>query len=345
MGIFDFMFKDDLNSNVTNVKKKKSGIFDFMFKEEKEDEVSFADSEAVEDINETIPGKIQEKKIELKTFGLVLNSINPEEFSGASAIIKEYLDLLEGLKELGGLAEKSSQEDIMSKIELETKYSEFERKYEEQIPLIKNLYWLSEIKKQNNNMQIDFNKPINEISKSKLDDYYRYIKTISSQKENFSEQYQNQLVEEMIIAEYRLKMLIMMRKIYFGEKIENNLFEKASDSKKKRWQEMFLEDMEKASEQYQSIVNLKRLYIKSNVLKTKDFEALERLSDKVLNNINQDVIDDFSISEIFTQKGISTLEDFLELKASLNEMKARFNDIEPESFKRKKHEFDDDWEV
>ena len=108
---------------------------------------------------------------------------------------------------------------------------------------------------------------------------------------------------------------------------------------------MFLEDMEKASEQYQSIVNLKRLYIKSNVLKNKDFEALERLSDKVLNNINQDVIDDFSISEIFTQKGLLTLEDFLKLKASLNEMKARFNDIEPESFKRKKHEFDDDWEV
>ena len=337
MGLFDFMFQDDTEEDKAKPKnKKRSGLFDFMFEQEKEDEVSFADSDAIDDINETIPGKIQAKKIELKTFGIVLNSINPEEFSGAKTVISEYIKLLDRIKELEILSRNEDSENVMQRIELERKYAEFEREYDRQIPAIKNLYWLSELKKQNNNMKNDFNKPVSEISQCKIDDYYKYIKTISSRKNEFNEQYKNELVSALLIAEYRLKMLMLMRNVCKERQNGYNPFEHTSESKKKRFEEMFLEDVSEASSQYESVCNLKGIYLKSGALDKSDFSELEELSDNVLNNISQDVIDDFSISDIFERRETSTLEDFVRLKAQLNYMKSQFNEIDLDKKPRKK---------
>lgn len=298
--------------------RKKASFFDQFF----EEEIEFAGAEAMEEMAENLSEKIRNKRKDLKLIGMSVNSVNIDKMPESKEIVQEYIELLDEIEQISN-KEKLSSGSILETAELERMYNEFERRYEEKIPKIKSLYLLSELIKQNNNMKKDYDKtPAAQLNKDKLQGYKEYIKKISIQQESITQEFKRPLMNQLIMAEYRLRMLVLMRNIYEGKEDIINPFDKDSDSKKQRYEEMFLEDLESLSNQYDKVTLSKRTYIKSCQYTEEDFIKLDEETDKLLNKLNDGFIDDFSILEIFDNKEYKTLKQFIKIKIKLNSMEA-----------------------
>ena len=292
----------------------KPGVLDKLF--EGEPDVSLVDSDIVEEMSKSITGKIKSRKRELMIMGMTILASDFKKVPNSEQVVKEYNDLIKDLEELEKL-DNGSNNSL-----LKTKYSQFEIKYEQKIELLKSSYLLSELTSKNDRMKTDFNKKAKkQIKSNDIDEYETYIKNISFQIKEFSPSHQKQFVDELIKAEYRLMMLQIMK----GYK-EKNPFAGASKVRKERYEALFMEDVEEMGKQYDNIVGLQNSYIKSGVLTKKEFKLLDESSDRILKNLNSKFIDDFSISEIFTNEGYGLLKEFLDLKAWMNKLQAEFLD-------------------
>lgn len=306
------------------IKPKKSSFFDQFF----EEKVEFADTEATEEMAENLSEKIRKKRKDLKMIGMSVTSVNLDNIPESKEIAEQYLALLDEIEQISN-REKASSGSVMETVEIQRSFSEFERKYEEQIPKIKSLYLLSELIKQNNNMKREYDKtPAWQLSRDKLQNYKDYIKKISIQQETFPPQFKRQLMNELITAEYRLRMLMLMRNVYEGKEELINPFAKDADAKKQRYEEMFLEDLEDLSKQYERITNLKRIYIGSKQYTESDFRKLDESTDELLNKLSDGFIDDFSVIEIFDNREYKTLKQFIEIKVKMNHMEAMRSELE-----------------
>lgn len=339
--------------------KKKKGILDRLYEactepveskksEEEiseEDSINFADSKSAEQIFESIKGQLQTRKRELRTIGKSLASIDIEKFETSKKsliqeIINDFSELCDNLKELIKKQEVVDQKhptdsktmtDIMNSVNLEDGYRRFDTKYQQKISLINSLYWLNELKKQNKNMESDFKTiPVEDLSDREIENYRRYIQTISEQKEDFSYRLGDELIDELIVSEYRLRMLVMMKDINEEKEIHTNPFEKENDAKKSKYEELLLEDLEYATEQYNQIVNGRKKYIKSNILTEKELKELEILAQEVQKDVDLAAVDDLSISEMFTSENLHTLKKFIKLKAIMNHTLSEVEKIEDE---------------
>lgn len=321
---FDQFFED---SEQEPGKTKKTSFFDQFF-EQPEEEVNFANTEAMEEMAENLSEQIRKKRKDLKMIGMSVTSVKLENIAESKEIAEQYVTLLDEIEQISN-QEKASSGSVMETVEIQRKFHEFERKYEEQIPRVKSLYLLSELIKQNNNMKREYDRtPAWQLTRDKLQNYKEYIQKISIQQETFPPQLKRQLMNELITAEYRLKILILMRNSYEGKEEKSNPFSKDGDVKKQRYEEMFLEDLEELSQQYERITILKRIYIESKQYTEEDFNQLDESTDELLNKLSDGFIDDFSVIEIFGKKEYRTLQQFIEIKMKLNAMEAMRKQLE-----------------
>ena len=290
----------------------KPGVLDKLF--EGEPDVSLVDSDIVEEMSKSLTGKIKSRKRELMVMGMTILASDFKKIPNSEQVVQEYNDLVKDLEQLEKL-DNGSNNSL-----LKTQYAQFELKYEQKIELLKSAYLLSELTSKNNRMQADYNKkPKKQIKSDDIIEYETYIKNISSQIKEFSPSHQKQFIDELIRAEYRLMMLQIMK----GYK-EKNPFTGASKVRKERYEALFMEDVEEMGKQYDQIANLQKSYIKSDILTKKGFQLLDESSDKILKSLNSKFIDDFSISEIFTNEGYDLLKEFLDLKSWMNKLQAEF---------------------
>ncbi len=312
--------------------------------EEKED-VSFADSKRAEQIAESINGKIQAKKRELRIIGQSLSSMDLNKIQKSAkgklinGIIEDYYEICEKLEKVINQQEIVAQKDetepmsienTMHVLNLQTMYGEFEGVYIEKIQLVNNLFWLSELKKQNNNMKLDFEgKTGKEVNNKRIKSYRKYIQTISDQKEEFTYQLGDELIEELIISEYRLKMLTLMRDISEGKEELVNPFERENSAKKVKYEELLLEDIEEANKQYGIIEREKTKYINSGLFERKDFNKLNKLAQEIGDNIDLAMVDDLSISEVFTDEEFATIKKFIKLRIKMNYIISKREKVKP----------------
>jgi hypothetical protein len=312
--------------------------------EEKED-VSFADSKRAEQIAESINGKIQAKKRELRIIGQSLSSMDLNKIQKSAkgklinGIIEDYYEICEKLEKVINQQEIVAQKDetepmsienTMRVLNLQTMYGEFEGVYIEKIQLVNNLFWLSELKKQNNNMKLDFEgKTGKEVNNKRIKSYRKYIQTISDQKEEFTYQLGDELIEELIISEYRLKMLTLMRDISEGKEELVNPFERENSAKKVKYEELLLEDIEEANKQYGIIEREKTKYINSGLFERKDFNKLNKLAQEIGDNIDLAMVDDLSISEVFTDEEFATIKKFIKLRIKMNYIISKREEVKP----------------
>lgn len=247
-----------------------------------------------------------------------------------NGIIEDYYEICEKLEKLinqqeiviqKDATEPMSIEDTMNVVNLQAMYGEFEEVYQNKIPLINNLFWLSELRKQNKNMKLDFEgKTEIEISGKRIKNYKRYIQVISEQKEEFTYKLGDELIEELIISEYRLKMLTLMRDVSLGKEEPVNPFERENSAKKAKYEELLLEDIEEANQQYERIEREKTKYINAGLFEKKDFNKLNKLAQEVGENIDLAMVDDLSISEVFTDEEFETIKKFVKLRIKINEI-------------------------
>lgn len=381
MGFLDFMFEeaDDTNQKpsrrrlsdilfeevddnktvyTSSKSKKKPSIRERLsniFFEEEKPEVEFADPNEVQNMSETLGGKLQDKKRELTMMGMALRQINVKEFPGSEKIIQEYLELLEVQKRLATLENSLQEDDIMGRISLERDYEEFEQKYNERIPRIKTLFYYKELKRQNTRMKSAFSQSIRMLSQEDLEDFKEYIQKIKEQQQEFSDDYKDEILSELLTAEYRLGMLNLMKDYYLGEEPLKNPFSMYSQSKKDRFAELLLGDITDADEQFQNIMQRQGLYTRTNVISSEDFEKLSSEADTLNSEINNGIIDDLSISGMFENSQYNTLKMFLRLKIKMNEIDSRYEqatDIDTVQYlnsqcqkkgkKRRKRDYEDD---
>lgn len=318
--------------------------------EEKED-VSFADSKRAEQIAESINGKIQAKKRELRIIGQSLSSMDLNKIQKSAkgklikGIIEDYYEICEKLEKVINQQEIVAQKDAtepmsientMNVLNLQTMYGQFEGVYIEKIQLVNNLFWLSELKKQNNNMKLDFEgKTEKDANDKRIKSYKRYIQTISDQEEEFTYQLGDELIEELIISEYRLKMLTLMRDINEGKEEPINPFERENSAKKAKYEELLLEDIEEANKQYGMIEREKTKYINSGLFERKDFNKLNKLAQEIGDNIDLAMVDDLSISEVFTDEEFATIKKFIKLRIKINYIISKRETIKPNRRKSK----------
>ena len=344
MGFFDFMFEDDEDKSSKKTKRKLSDIlfepydshsdkpkksfWDFLFVEDKP-EIEFTNPKDVQDLADTIGGKLQDKKNELRMMGLALKQIDIKEYPGSYEITKQYLELMDKLKKLIISEDQLQEGNIMEEVSLEANYKEFENQYNEIVPRIKTLFYYKELKNQNNRMKNAFNtRSIKTISQKELDDYEGYINKIKEQQYKFSDDYHEEIVAELLKAEYRLSILYLMKDIYDNNEPTNNPFLEYNDTKKDRFAEFLFEDITEANDQYQNILNRQNLYIRTKVIDESEFENLSEEADKLNSEINNGIIDDLSLTGMFENKQYDSLKMLLKLKIDMNEIDSLYEEAQ-----------------
>lgn len=320
-------------------------------------DVAFADSKKANQIYESIKGKLQVKRRELKVIGKSLLSIDLNKFpKGKQDLISEILESHEELcqslddiiKQQETVDKKDATEsrdikDTMDVLNLESSYAQFEKEYQEKITLVNNLYWLSELKKQNKNMKLDFRRMnLKNLNGDKIENYRRYVQTISDQREDFTYKLGDELINELITAEYRLNMLILMRDVNSSEEeVLTNPFEKENDAKKAKYEELFLEDIEEANRRYEELQRKKRKYVTLGALEKKDFREVDGLAEQIKDNIDLAMVDDLSISEVFTSEGFDTIKQFVRLRLKMNYMIAKSQKVEKQYCEQSNNDYGD----
>ena len=300
-----------------------------------EDDVSFADSKRANQIYESIKGKIQVKRRELKVIGQSLLSIDLNKFPKNKQdliieIVESHEELCKSLEAIinqqenvdrKDATESRNIKDTMDVLNLESRYAQFEEEYQSRITIINNLYWLSELKKQNKNMKLDFQKiSLKNLNGNKIETYRRYVQTISEQREDFTYKLGDELIDELITAEYRLNMLVLMRDVNNGEEVQTNPFERKNDAKKEKYEQLFLQDIEEANRRYEELQRKKKRYTTIGALEKKDFREIEKLAEQIKDDIDLVMVDDLSISEVFTSDGFDTIKQFVRLRLKMNGM-------------------------
>lgn len=344
MGFFDFMFEDDEDKSSKKTKRKlsdklfepydshsdkpKKSFWDFLFVEDKP-EIEFTNPKDVQDLADTIGGKLQDKKNELRMMGLALKQIDIKEYPGSYEITKQYLELMDKLKKLIISEDQLQEGNIMEEVSLEANYKEFENQYNEIVPRIKTLFYYKELKNQNNRMKNAFNtRSIKTISQKELDDYEGYINKIKEQQYKFSDDYHEEIVAELLKAEYRLSILHLMKDIYDNNEPTNNPFLEYNDTKKDRFAEFLFEDITEANDQYQNILNRQNLYIRTKVIDESEFENLSEEADKLNSEINNGIIDDLSLTGMFENEQYDSLKMLLKLKIDMNEIDSLYEEAQ-----------------
>ena len=368
MGFLDFMFENEekgvtshkksgkklsdilFETDEGNSKKKpKRKLFDFLFEEEKPS-VEFTNPEDVQKMANSLNGKLQDKKRELTMMGLALRQINVKDYPGSDEIIQQYLELVETQQRLSTTEEKLKDDDIMGRITLERDYGEFEQNYNKRISRIKTLFYYNEIKRQNNRMKDTFNtQSVKQITPKVLDDYRNYIQKIIDQQSEFSDDYKEEILSELLVSEYRLAMLNLMRDVYCGEESYRNPFSKYSGTKKDRFAELLFGDISDADAQFQNIMKRKSIYTKTKVLREECFEQLSREADNFNLELNNGIIDGLSMDGMFEDEQYDSLKMFLQLKIKMNEIDSKYEQAKniykdkylenkPKSKKKQDHE-------
>lgn len=345
--------------------KKKKGILDRLYEactepvedknqieEDSQDvDVAFADSKKANQIYESIKGKLQVKRRELKVIGESLSSIDLNKFPKAKQIVESHKELCQSLEDIikqqetvdkKDATESRDIKDTMYVLNLESSYAQFEKEYQERITVINNLYWLSELKKQNKNMKLDFRRMnLKNLNGDKIENYRRYVQTISDQREDFTYKLGDELIDELITSEYRLNMLILMRDVNNEKEVRINPFEKENDAKKAKYEELFLEDIEEANRRYEELQRKKRKYITLDALEKKDFMEIEGLAGQIKDDIDLAMVDDLSISEVFTSEGFNTIKQFVRLRLKMNYMIVKSQKVEKQCYKLNNNDYDD----
>ncbi len=328
-GFIDSLFVDE-SMPVEKKPGKIRSFIDSLY--EDEPQVNFTDSDDVNNAFSNLSGKIKvyQKKINMLSIG-VSSISNPENFSGSQEVINNYCALAEKFKELEPYMSVSERDiDSFTQAQLEIKMNEFENSYNKLIPTVQTLCWLSETTKANHEMKTLYDSgTLKEITYSKLEEFYDYIIQIVKNKSTF-EGYKKELVAELLKAEYRWKILKLMRDIGSrNTEILESPFAKSGDLKKSEFERFFLEDFDSLRQQCENVFGLKRQYIEeAHICSSEYFDKLDKKQEAIFSRLNLFMIGDFSISEIFSPSGtgFETLKDFLSLKLDLNTLKSKFRE-------------------
>lgn len=89
------------------------------------------------------------------------------------------------------------------------------------------------------------------------------IQAISNQRKKFTYKLGDEIIDELIIAEYRIRMLVLMKDVDEGIEVTENPFQRENRAKKERYEELLLEDLEEVEKQYQNIDQQRKYYIKT----------------------------------------------------------------------------------
>ena len=359
--IMDIFFVDE--SKEARKKNGRSGSFMDIFFKPEQPENSFTDSSDVKEAFNTLSGTLQFYKERLDSLSTAvysvdssLDSLDKQKFAGAKDTILAYCELLEVFKEFEPYM-YSQYEDLDSfrRTNIKVKLDNFEQKFSKIVPEAKTLCWFSETYKANLEMQRLFETgTMRDISLEKLSELEEYLTQIASQKGEFTG-YKNQLVSELITAEYRLKTLQIMHEIGSGKEITKSPFADSGKARISQYSHLFLEDFDTFRKQYDNITGLKRIYIEEAKLYSKSFfDRLDYETDYVVSKLNKFLIGDYSVSEVFdsTGTGFETLKNFLAIKLKMNTMKSRYHQYiqstpipKKEKKQQKRTSQDDDFDI
>ena len=311
-------FFESLYDTVPATEEKKQSFFDSL----RTKEYSFTDSRDINSAFSGVTGKIKYYQRRLDMLSRAVSTVNNDEFPGAKEVKTEYLELAlmfnQDLEPYATLSE--DRLDPTAKYKIEMALAKFETEFNKRVPRVETLCWLSQMTVVNRAMKRLFDTgTLHEINPKTLYEYSEYIAKIAAKKEQF-EAFRNELINELLIAEYRLTMLSLMQKVGNGEKVSKSPFLGADNNKISLFEKMFVEDAEKVSEQYA----LSKRYISRKLYSAKEIKRLETDADRFDESMDRLMLDDFSVSEIFLndEEGFETLKTFARLKLSLNAIAA-----------------------
>ena len=277
-------------------------------KEKKEIDAEFVTGDALNDYETGIYGKLDIIQAELEGIYTVLPDHGEKLFDAIADIRKR-------------LEERNSSSE-----EIEADFGKLQNDFDQAYQLANGEYKINELRKQNHNMELLFRKPnINQQEfAAKLEEFSEYINRIQQNIKDAEAQGQPVLMgvqkdifyRESLLAEYRLKMLILMGKIASApetaiETVKENPFQRLSDTKQKIFAGFLLKDADVLGDDFALLENLGQLITRYYSVSKKDLDECAQSLDDVLND--SFVVKTFSAKEIFDSQS-SEIDSFTYIK-------------------------------
>lgn len=299
-----------------------SGLIDSLY--EGTSEFDFTDSEDVESTLEGVIGKIKGYKKQLDMLSIAVNNINKDSFPRAKEVIEGYLRLAVRFQQELEPYINSNINNLPAStyLKIQTALGEFEMEFQGKIPEVKTLAWLTQMVNVNRSMKGIFNSgTLRDIAPSEIQRHYDYVDTIAAQKDTFVG-YKSELIHELLISEYRLTMLSLMRKIGSGENVSRSPFAGLDPKKIHEFEQLFMEDYDASSEQFKYIMALKKKALATGKFSEGVFDELSALVDSFDEKLGRFMLDDYAITEIFSDNPeyFNSLKLFIRIKLAMNTM-------------------------
>lgn len=277
--------------------------------------LTFVTEDEENDFEESIYGKIQEYSSDIIYIKEVLRE------RGES--LEKQINLLTQL-----LDSKNDENDP----DVQNAFNYLQTMYKESKRMADGEYTIKELEKQNRNMDRIFERSLGNggIDKIKLDEFISYISKIQ-QKVNDSDITEDPILQGVqrqkfnsisIYSEYRIRMLeLMYLSINYGE--FENPFKGLSKLKQKIFSGFFVQDLEKAQDQYRLLSYSEELF---NNYDRNSFDFVSDLASYLSDSLaDATMVEDFSVSQMFDSensnlKSFEFLKKFITFKTKLNQM-------------------------
>ena len=114
-------------------------------------------------------------------------------------------------------------------------------------------------------------------------------------------------------------MLDLMKDIFEGRDVRVSPFQRESQTKKDKYEELLLEDLKITGKEYNELER-KVMHGKIKIHDKQYMQNLRELSQDVQESIDLAMVDDLSISELFTEEQFETLQKFIILRGNINQI-------------------------
>ncbi len=331
---FDSLYKDESEpgQEETNSSNKRANFISRILNgsSDQKPEISFTDSDDISNISNGLIGRIEYYKKRLNMFSLAVNSIGDSTSPKEKSTIDKYLNLALMFKE--NLEPYINEKDSISpttRIQIQMKLDEFIQAFNNVIPEVESLSWLKQIRRTNAELKNIFrNGTRQNISIDEIQKCRDYINTIVANKDKF-DTYNNELIGELLISEYRLPMVLIMHEIDSKQDNIQSPFLGLDERKVSEFEKLFMEDYSEFEKLSDRIIRAKAKILATRSYKRESFEKMESLLEELNSRLNYFIVGDYSISEIFldSRNGFSTLKLFISLRLRMNTMWKRYEEI------------------
>lgn len=290
--------------------------------------ISFTDSDDIASTSEGVIGEIRRYKKMLDMLSIGVNIINKDDFPRANEVVTGYLRLaLKFKQELEPYINQNANNlSASTSLKIQRSLGEFGRDFQNRIPEVKTLIWLTQMTGINETIKSIFDSgTLSDMTTSNIQKYYDYVNAIASQKTTFVG-YKSELINELLTSEYRLTMISLMRKIGSGEKVSRSPFAGVDPKKIAEFEKLFMDDYYSSGEQYKLIMDLKRKYIATGKFSQSEFDELTACVDSFDEKLSMFMVNDYSVSEIFSDDldYFNDLKLFIKIKLAMNTMNFKY---------------------